>query len=108
MIHRDRPIAFMQLNEDFTVKWAASNGVQGTIEELKKSKAVMDAVMKDMQTEAKKGGLTSLEKLVAISFMHTPWTPENGCLTAANKLQRKTVIQMFEKEFNETKPKGIF
>jgi len=104
----DRPVAFMQLNEDYTMKWAAANGVSGNFEELKKSKVVIDAIMKDLQTEGKKGKLTNLEKLVAVSFMHTPWTPENGCLTAANKLQRKAVIQMFEKEFNETKPKGIF
>jgi hypothetical protein len=37
-----------------------------------------------------------------------PWTTENGCLTAANKTQRKTVISMHQKEFEEAKRKGIF
>lgn len=104
----DRPVAFMQLNEDYAMKWGKDNGVRGGIDELKTSKALYDAVLADMVKEAKKGGLTSLEKLVAVSYMPSPWTPENGCLTAANKLQRKNVIQMFEKEFEETKPKGIF
>ena len=98
----------MQLNEDYAMKWGKDNGVRGGIDELKTSKALDDAVLADMVKEAKKGGLTSLEKLVAVSYMPSPWTPENGCLTAANKLQRKNVIQMFEKEFEETKPKGIF
>jgi long-chain acyl-CoA synthetase len=61
-----------------------------------------------MAEEHKKGGLYSLEKLVGIAFLTEPWTPENGCLTAANKLQRRAVISMFEKEFNEVKKKGIF
>lgn len=104
----DRPVAFMQLNEDYAMKWAKDNGVSGGIDELKTSKALYDAVLADMVKEAKKGGLTSLEKLVAVSYMPSPWTPENGCLTAANKLQRKNVVQMFEKEFEETKPKVIF
>jgi len=104
----DRPVAFMQLQEDYVLKYAKDNGISGTFEELKKSDAIQKAVLDDMKKEAKKGDLTSLEKLIAVSFMNEPWTPENGCLTAANKLQRKMVIQMNEKEFEETKPKGIF
>jgi long-subunit acyl-CoA synthetase (AMP-forming) len=52
--------------------------------------------------------LSHLEKLVAVSLLTAPWTPENGCQTAANKLQRRVVIEMFSKEFEETKQKGIF
>jgi len=104
----DRPVLFMQLNEAFALSWAKSNGLEGSIEDLKKSKTLYDAILENMRVEGKKGGLTSLEKVLAVSYMHTPWTPENGCLTAANKLQRRTVISMFAKEFEETKPKGIF
>jgi len=104
----DRPIALLQLSEAYTMKWAIDNKVEGSFDDLKKSKAVYDAVMASMKTEANKGGLTRLENLVAVVFMPESWTPENGCLTAANKLQRKTVITMFEKEFEETKKKGIF
>jgi len=66
------------------------------------------AVMADLHGEFKKGELSHLEKLIAVAFLNTPWTPENGCLTAANKLQRRMVISMFEKEFEEVKKKGIF
>lgn len=104
----DRPIALMQLNEAYTMKWAIDHKEEGSFEDLKKSQAVYDAVMASMKTEANKGKLTRLENLVAVVFMPKSWTPENGCLTAANKLQRKTVITMFEKEFEETKKKGIF
>mmetsp|Transcript_20867 Transcript_20867/g.30062 ORF Transcript_20867/g.30062 Transcript_20867/m.30062 type:complete len:722 (+) Transcript_20867:37-2202(+) len=104
----DRPIALMQLSEPVTMGWAKDNGVSGDFETVKNSKELYNAVMTSMIAEHKKGGLSHLEKLKAVTFMNTPWTPENGCLTAANKLQRRAVIAMFEKEFEEVKKKGIF
>lgn len=104
----DRPIALMQLNEPVVMKWAKDNGVSGDFAALKESKELNDAIMADMKNEAVKAGLSHLEKLVAIAYLTEPWTPENGCLTAANKLQRRAVVEMFKKEFEETKKKGIF
>jgi len=104
----DRPVALMQLKMDYTMKWAKDNGVEGDFESLLKNEKVYAAVMKDMLAQHKNSDLSHLEKLVAICLLNDPWTPENGCLTAANKLQRKQVIQSFETDFNELKPKGIF
>jgi len=104
----DRPIALMQLNKVVAMQWASENGVSGSFEEVMASKDLNDAVKKDMEKERVKGGLSRLEKLVAICFLDSPWTPENGCLTAANKLERRKVVETFEKEFNETRAKGIF
>ena len=104
----DRPVALMQLKMEHTMAWAKANGIEGDFQSLLKNEKVYEAVMKDMTDQHKKSDLSHLEKLVAVSLLNDPWTPENGCLTAANKLQRKQVIQSFEKEFNELKPKGIF
>jgi long-chain acyl-CoA synthetase len=104
----DRPIALMQLNKNITMKWAKENGIEGDFESVKNSEQLMDAVMTDLKAEHAKGGLSHIEKLVAVAFLTEPWTPENGCLTAANKLQRRMVIEMFEKDFNEVKAKGVF
>ena len=104
----DRPIALMQLNQVVAMKWAAENGIAGDFDAVKNSKELMDAVMTDLKGEHAKGGLSHIEKLVAVAFLTEPWTPENGCLTAANKLQRRTVIDTFEKEFQDTRVKGIF
>jgi len=104
----DRPVALMQLSEPITMKWAKDNGVNGDFEAVKNSDELQNAVLQSMATEGKKGGLSRLEKLQAVTFLGTPWTPENGCLTAANKLQRRVVVEMFEKEFEEVKKKGIF
>ena len=104
----DRPVALMQLNQVVAMQWAKDNGVDGDFEAVKNSKELQVAVLADMKKEGAKGGLSNLEKLVAIAFLTEHWTPENGCLTAANKLQRRAVVDMFSKEFEETKKKGIF
>lgn len=104
----DRPVALMQLNEAYTMQWAKENGVAGDFDTVKNSEELYKAVLADMKKEANKRGLCHLEHLVAVTFLTEPWTPDNGCLTAANKLQRRAVITMFEKEFLEVKAKGIF
>merc|ERR1712038_1788040 len=104
----DRPIALLQLSEPNTMAWAKENNVSGDFATVKETKELYNAVMDDMKAEHKKGGLSHLENLVAVCFLTDPWTPENGCLTAANKLQRRAVIEMFSKEFEATKAKGIF
>lgn len=104
----DRPVALMQVKEEHAMAWAKKNGVSGDFQTVLKDKRFYDAVMADMADQHKKSDLSHLEKIVAVSLLNDPWTPENGCLTAANKLQRRAVIQQHEKEFNELKPKGCF
>jgi len=104
----DRPVAMMQLNELVAMKWAEDNGINGSFEEIKGSASLNEAVLKDMHNEAKKGGLSHLEKLKAVTFVDEAWTPENGCLTAANKLERRSVRASFVTQFDELREKGIF
>jgi long-chain acyl-CoA synthetase len=104
----DRPVCLMQLNKAVALAWAKSNKVDKPWEDLKADRALYEAVLADLNAEGKKAGLSNLEKLKAAAFLYKPWTPENGCLTAANKLQRREVVAQFEKEFEEVKQKGIF
>lgn len=104
----DRPVALLQVSEIVAMKWAKANGVAGDFATLLKSKELNDAVLESMKLEHKKSDLSHLEKLVAVSLLNSPWTPENGCLTAANKLQRRAVVSQFQKEFQAVKQKGIF
>lgn len=106
----DRPVALLQLNRVFASKWAKDRGLPfaGDWEKLKASKEVYQAVLDDFKKEHAKSDLSHLEKLVAVSLLDSPWTPENGCLTAANKLQRRIVIEQFDNEFQDVKKKGIF
>eukprot|EP00956_Cyclotella_meneghiniana_P039496 scaffold172642_cov79-Cyclotella_meneghiniana.AAC.9 len=104
----DRPIALMQLNPVVVKNWAKENGISGDFEQLKDSKELYDAIMKEMVAIHKKSGLSSIEKLVAVAILTDHWTPENGCLTAANKLQRRAVIEKHADIFEATKKKGVF
>ena len=104
----DRPVALMQLNEPYVMKWAKDNGISGGFMEIKDSKELKDAVMADFKEQHAKAGLSHLEKLVDVTFLTEHWTPENGCLTAANKLQRKRVVEVNEEEYLELKEKAIF
>jgi hypothetical protein len=54
------------------MKWAAENGVSGDFKDIKESKVFHDAVMASMMQEHKKGGLSSLEKLVGLAFLTEP------------------------------------
>ena len=104
----DRPVALMQVNETYAMKWASDNGVSGDFEAIKANKQFIAAVMESMKSEHTKSDLSHLEKLAGVSLLSDPWTPENGCLTAANKLQRRVVVEKFVKEFENVKQKGIF
>ena len=104
----DRPVAMIQLNEGAAMKWAKTNGVTGDFKTVSKSKELYAAVMDSFKHEHSKSDLSQIEKLQGISMLTSPWTPENGCLTAANKLQRRAVVATFTSQFEEAKEKGIF
>jgi len=105
----DRPVAIFQLNEVVALRWAKTNGLAGDFATVLKSPELYDAVIKSFSTEHAKSDLSHIEKLSGICMLHNcPWTPENGCLTAANKLQRRAIIESFPTEFEAVKKKGIF
>jgi long-chain acyl-CoA synthetase len=104
----DRPIALLQLNEVFTMRWAEENSINGDFFSVKKSDELHAAILVNMEREAEKSGISYLERLAAVSLLTDPWTPENGCLTAANKLQRRVIIEEFSREFEAIRVKGIF
>lgn len=103
----DRCVALMQISRAQTLKWAKEKGIDGDFETIVKSKELYDVVINDLNAQHAKSDLSYIEKLAACALLTEPWTPENGCLTAANKLQRREVITKFAKEFNEVKQKGI-
>jgi long-chain acyl-CoA synthetase len=104
----DRPVALVELNEKQAMKWAEENGVHEDIEVLKENKNLNKTVLDSLNALHAKSDLSHIEKLSGVALLTAPWTVENGCLTAANKLQRRHVVAQFPKEFEEVKQKGIF
>uniref|UniRef100_A0A7S1G3A0 AMP-dependent synthetase/ligase domain-containing protein n=1 Tax=Corethron hystrix TaxID=216773 RepID=A0A7S1G3A0_9STRA len=104
----DRPIAIMQLSKQTAMAWAKDNGAEGDYEKIKALPEFYTAVHQSLLEQHKIGNLSNLEKVIAVSIIDEPWTSDNGCLTATNKLQRKSIIEVFKKEFELVKKKGIF
>jgi long-chain acyl-CoA synthetase len=105
----DHHIALVQLNQVVVMNWAKEVGIADDFNIVKNSKELYAVIMKDLEREHKNASLGRNEKLIAIAFISDdPWTPENGCLTAANKLQRRAVVEKHDVIFQETRKKGIF
>ena len=76
----------------------------GDFEAVCKNKAVRDAVLKDLNAVGKKAGLKPLETLQTVVVSSEEWTPANGLLTAAQKLQRKDLVKHYKKEIDVSSP----
>ena len=104
----DRPIAIVQLSRPHAMAWAKQNNMNNDFNSLMESKQLQSAVLADMLKEHGKAGLSHLEKLSGVCLISDPWTAENGCLTAANKLQRKNIINQCRGKFEVARKHGIF
>lgn len=51
-----------------------------------------------MQAAGKKGGLNGIEIIEGVVLADEEWTPQNGLVTSAQKLNRKGILQKYEKE----------
>jgi long-chain acyl-CoA synthetase len=56
---------------------------------------VKELVLKECNAIGKKNGFKPMEILQAVILTAEEWTPENGLVTAAQKLQRKKIADMF-------------
>ncbi|SCV71084.1 BQ2448_2672 [Microbotryum intermedium] len=65
---------------------------------------VKKAVLNDLVAVGKKAGLKQLELLSTIVLDSTEWTAQNGLLTAAQKLQRKPIVEHYKKEIDAVYP----
>jgi len=104
----DRPIAFVQANTVELEKWAKSAGVSySSVEGLCSDPVAEKMVLDTLLAAGKKGDLGANEYLQGIALIPgtgseeeltatSPWTPQNGGLTASNKLSRKPIQMALE------------
>ena len=80
---------------------ANSNGVSGSaLEELCHDKKLNSLVLKEMQSSGKKGGLNGIELIEGVVLADEEWTPQNGLVTSAQKLNRKGILEKYKKEID--------
>jgi len=60
--------------------------------------AVKELVLKECNAIGKKNGFKPVELLQAVILTPEEWTPDNGLVTAAQKIQRSKVAKVFEAE----------
>lgn len=94
-----RPIAIVCAVGPAVLKVAEEIGATSTrLDELCKSEAVRNAVCKEMVKMGKENGLRGIELIQHVILDSDEWTPQNGMVTNAQKLNRKAVVGKFEKE----------
>ncbi|EOD21444.1 long chain acyl-CoA synthetase [Emiliania huxleyi CCMP1516] len=104
----DRSVALAQVKEKALVEAAKGVGIEGEPKELAANPEVQALVVASFKEEAKKAGLTALETVIAVyPLVGDPWSPENGCLTATQKLVPKKCFAHNAKELEVVKKKGI-
>lgn len=61
-------------------------------------------MLKDCNALGKKNGFKPMEILQAVILTPTEWTPENGLVTAAQKIQRSRISKAFDSEIKVLSP----
>ncbi|KAM6493472.1 long-chain-fatty-acid-CoA-ligase [Amanita muscaria] len=72
-----------------------------SLTELCHDPTVKDLVLKDCNAVGKKSGFKPVELLQAVILTPEEWTPENGLVTAAQKIQRLKIAKTFEADIKE-------
>lgn len=76
------------------------------MQELCADQKVKDFVQAQINALGKKNGFKPMELLGGVVLTTDEWTPENGMLTAAQKIQRKKIADKYKAEIDEVY-KGI-
>ncbi|KAF2260757.1 acetyl-CoA synthetase-like protein [Lojkania enalia] len=93
-----KPIAIIVPAEPALKKLATERGVQGDhLEELCHSEKLNQAVSKQLQTAGQKAGLAPFEIVQGVVLADEEWTPQNGLTTAAQKINRKGILEKYQK-----------
>lgn len=64
---------------------------------------VKKAIYKSLIDTARANNLKSVEQISGVVVSRIEWTPQNGYLTSAQKLQRKMIVDNVREELDETK-----
>ncbi|GAA5890615.1 hypothetical protein JCM16303_006674, partial [Sporobolomyces ruberrimus] len=112
-VHADsnanKPMAIIVPNEQAVRKLASEQSLlespdSAEWKEVCQNEKVQKAVLNEMNSVGKKAGLKPIETLQCVILSPEEWTPQNGYLTAAQKLQRKVILKEFEEEIKKVYP----
>jgi long-chain acyl-CoA synthetase len=99
---KNKPIAIVVPAEPALKQLASENGISGDgLETLCHDKKVNSLVLKAMQDAGRKGGLAGIEIIEGVVLVDEEWTPANGLVTSAQKLNRREIHKRYESEMKK-------
>ncbi|KAJ5599564.1 Long-chain-fatty-acid--CoA ligase 1 [Penicillium hetheringtonii] len=99
---QDKPVAIIVPVEAALKKVANENGVEGdTLESLVHNEKVQRLVLQQLQSSGRAGGLKGIEIISGVVLSDEEWTPQNGFMTAAQKLQRKKIVSKYQAQVDK-------
>ncbi|EXJ54396.1 long-chain acyl-CoA synthetase [Cladophialophora yegresii CBS 114405] len=97
-----KPIAIIVPVEAALQKIATANGIKGeSLEEMVHDEKLNGVVLKEVQKAGRESGLAGIEIIDGIVMSDEEWTPQNGFISPAQKVQRKKIQQRYEKEIKK-------
>ncbi|KAK9481163.1 eukaryotic long-chain fatty acid CoA synthetase (LC-FACS) [Lipomyces japonicus] len=95
-----KPIAIIVPAEPALIKLAKEKGLDSTKQfgELVHDPVVRKEVFAQLLDAGKRGGLAGIELISGVVLSDEEWTPANGLVTAAQKLQRKKIFEAHKKD----------
>lgn len=100
-----QPIAIIIPHEAHLRQTLSSSGNSSLsdhpLSDLCKSEEVKKLVLKSCNDSGKKNAFKPMELLQAVVLTPDEWTPESGLVTAAQKVQRRKVAEVFDAEIKE-------
>ncbi|KAL2060881.1 hypothetical protein VTL71DRAFT_8933 [Oculimacula yallundae] len=98
---RNKPIAIVIPAQALLQRLAEENDMAGrNYEELVHDEKMAKLVLRELQSTGRKAGLAAFEILDGVVLTDAEWTPQNGFLTAAQKLSRRKIVAVYEKDID--------
>ncbi|KAL1975809.1 hypothetical protein VTN31DRAFT_4201 [Thermomyces dupontii] len=96
-----KPVAIIVPAEPALLKLAADNGIkEEPVEKLISNEKVKSLVLKELQNYGRQGRLKGIEIIDGVVLAEEEWNPQNGFTTAAQKLQRKKIVDKYRAEID--------
>ncbi|XP_064191093.1 long-chain-fatty-acid--CoA ligase 1a isoform X2 [Anguilla rostrata] len=94
-------VAIIVPDSDFLPGWAKKKGIEGSYSELCKSKELKNAILEDIVSLGKAGGLKSFEQVKDITLHPEMFSVQNGLLTPTLKAKRNELRNYFREQIDE-------
>ncbi|KAI9652215.1 MAG: long-chain fatty acid-CoA ligase [Alyxoria varia] len=108
-LDKAKPIAVIVPTEPALKQIAKENGIKAdkeSFESLVKNKKVNAAVLKELLSVGKGGGLQGIELVEGVVLADEEWTPQNGLTTSAQKLNRKGILEKYKGDVDKAYKSG--